>query len=241
MLNFMLYGEPPATVWRQRKDVRVECPFLYKTPYTLLGPLTLTYRSFPSHHGYDSLSSSIAVPSPLFPTPLSRSSFTISPRYYLPPFNWDLPSRSSPPFLWPTRRAVPLSRVEVWQHRGSGCASRALSPRGGDCGKILMPLTTPPPPPPPPMTTTTMTMVLNRRCGNKLARLPAFTLQESLGRLREKRIIRTSRGNPSATFNQRGDARFNLSSFSCRLQCEEDCPHPQDVLRFANNNSERRR
>jgi len=41
---------------------------------------------------------------------------------------------------------------------GAGGASRVLSPRGGDCGKILMPPTTPPPPP-----TTTMTMVLNRR------------------------------------------------------------------------------
>lgn len=70
--------------------------------------------------------------------------------------------------------AVPLSRTEVWQRRRERvCASRAeAGPRGGDCGKILMPPTTP------------------QRAGGAQpaatgagtrarARLPAFTLQVS--------------------------------------------------------------
>lgn len=104
---------------------------------------------------------------------ISSLSFAPTDRLFLPPsrsllFCFQLPSLALPsPYtvvvlpsslqlgpsvsLWPSLPlahkarcdAVPLSRVEVWQHRGSGCASRALSPRGGDCGKILMPLTTP--------------------------------------------------------------------------------------------------
>jgi len=76
-----------------------------------------------------SLSSSIAFPSLLIPpSPSSLGLPSSTPWYYLPPFNWDLPSRSNPPSLWPTRRATMQcfsAETEVWQHRESGCASRS--------------------------------------------------------------------------------------------------------------------
>lgn len=116
--------------------------------------------------------------------------------------------------------AVPLSWVEVWQHRGSGCASRALSPRGGDCGKILMPPTTPFAAVAADDDDDDGAQPAATGAGNKFARLPAFTLQESLKGLREKRIIRTSRGNPPTTISQ-CSPKLNLSSFHCVLQIEE--------------------
>lgn len=198
MLNFTPHDEHPATgVERQRKDVRVECPFLYKTPYTL------PPRSPRAHAGIPFLS---FAPRPrmtvsfflhrhspfssLFPTPLSRSSFIVPLWYYLPPFNWDLPSRSSPPFLWPTRYSASQSGRGVATSR-----ERVCFPRAGPTWWRLWENSHAAD-----YATRRRRRRRWRRCstggdrhGNKLEQFLAFTLQKSLGRLREERIIRTKK------------------------------------------------
>lgn len=75
--------------------------------YFHLAPLVLARRSLSLSEQPSAVSfflhrvpfSSYAT-EPLF----SRSPFFNRPWYHLPPFNWDLPSRSNPPSLWPTRR-----------------------------------------------------------------------------------------------------------------------------------------
>lgn len=71
--------------------------------------------------------------------PFFRSPFSI----HVLPSSLQLESSVSLLSLSNQYDAVPLSRVEVWQRCESECASRVLGPRGVDCGKILMPLTTP--------------------------------------------------------------------------------------------------
>lgn len=100
------------------------------------------------------------------------------------------------------------AETEVWQHRESGCASRSLDPRGGDCGKILMPLTT----------------VLNRRRPgpgtSSRAQTSCFHAPGEFHRLGEKRIIRASRENPSTT-NGNSSAKLRLPSPLCKLHSEK--------------------
>lgn len=115
--------------------------------------------------------------------------------------------------------AVPLSRVEVWQHRGSGCASRALGPRGGDCGKILMP----------PPTTTTVTMVLNRRRPAREASSRDFLLSRSrsLGETSRRSVSLGRRQKILRRPTRRRSPRFIIRSRACHRA--KNRPHPRDV------------
>lgn len=219
-LDVKILYHTALTPWRwyksSKRNIRVECPFLCKTPYIFPS------RSRSRYHLSFSISSLWTTVCCLF-LPPSRSllflcqqapllSFSLLQHTTVLPSSLQLGSSVSlwPALpLWPTRRATQCfsAETEVWQHRESGCASRSLDPRGGDCGKILMPLTT----------------VLNRRRPgtSSRAQTSCFHAPGEFHRLGEKRIIRASRENPSTT-NGNGSAKLRLPSTSLQVYTAEN-------------------
>lgn len=183
---------------------------LYKTPHHPfhLAPFALTHRHSLVLPLYLSFPPSACLSLPLLSrgfNPLSFASHSLSFTRFSPSSSSTfLPSIGTfrlvlSPSLWRTTTTQCLSvRPEVWQRRESGCASRARVHVVGDCGKILMPSTTP-------LARAKGAQPAaatdgDRRRGNEKSTLAScFHAPAEFHRHGENRIIKTLRGNPATS------------------------------------------